>query len=81
MSNENINTPKNIRNPKTGTVAANYKYLVTADNKCVLYANLENNEAEITLPNLTAPAPGGGKGVFQAGAGWNSSNKYFQVSN
>lgn len=74
--------PKNIRDPKTGTdTAANYKYIVTAGNKCVLYANLENVEAGVTMPNLNAPTPGGGKGIFQNGEGWNGSNKYFQVSN
>jgi len=74
--------PKNIRDPKTGTEAeSNYKYILTADNKCALYANLENNEAEISLPGVSAPTPGGGKGVFRGSAGWNGSDKYFQVSN
>ncbi|MDO8668465.1 MAG: type II secretion system protein [bacterium] len=76
------NLPKNIRDPKTGTDAAsNYKYLVTADNKCALYANLENSQAVVSLPSLSAPTPGGGKGIFQGGLGSNGSNKYFQVSN
>ncbi|MFA4834289.1 MAG: prepilin-type N-terminal cleavage/methylation domain-containing protein [Patescibacteria group bacterium] len=75
--------PKNIRDPKTGTdSAANYKYIVSADNKCVLYANLENDKQEVTLLSISEPTPGGGKGVFIAPAsGWNGSNKYFQVSN
>ncbi len=76
------NIPKNIRDPKTGTeMASNYKYIVTTGNKCVLYANLENVESGVTLPNFNAPTPGGGKGIFQGSAGWNGSNKYFQVSN
>lgn len=75
--------PENIRDPKTGTDnLANYKYIISADNKCVLYANLENSEQKITLPGITEPTPGGGKGIFSAPAnGWNGSNKYFQVSN
>lgn len=76
------NIPKNIRDPKTGTEAeSNYKYLITADSKCVLYANLENSEAEVSLPGISAPTPGGGKGIFQGNLGPNGSNKYFQVSN
>ncbi|MDP2708912.1 MAG: type II secretion system protein [bacterium] len=76
------NIPKNIRDPKTGTDAeSNYKYIVTADNKCVLYANLENAAAEVSLTGISQPAPGGGKGIFQGVAGWNGSDKYFQLSN
>jgi prepilin-type N-terminal cleavage/methylation domain-containing protein len=76
------NIPQNIRDPKSGTDAvANYKYIITSDNKCALYANLENSDAAVTLPSISAPTPGGGKGVFQGADGWNGSNKYFQVSN
>ncbi|MDD5290774.1 MAG: type II secretion system protein [Patescibacteria group bacterium] len=75
--------PTNIRDPKIGTdKVSNYKYIVSADNKCVLYANLENDKEEITLPGLSEPTPGGGKGIFTSPTnGWNGSNKYFQVSN
>ncbi|MDD5032268.1 MAG: type II secretion system protein [Patescibacteria group bacterium] len=75
--------PKNIRDPKTGTdIVSNYKYIASADNKCVLYANLENEEAIVSLPAISAPTPGAGKGIFMAPAnGWNGSHKYFQVSN
>jgi len=75
--------PKNIRDPKTGTDSvSNYKYIVSTDNKCVLYANLENEKQEVTLPGISEPTPGGGKGIFAAPTtGWNGSNKYFQVSN
>ena len=75
--------PKNIRDPKTGTDSvSNYKYIVLVDNKCVLYANLENSEQEVTLPAISEPTPGAGKGIFAAPtSGWNGSNKYFQVSN
>ena len=75
--------PKNIRDPKTGTdTESNYKYIVTASEQCVLYANLENDEAEVSLPAISEATPGGGKGVYEAAdQGWNNSNKYFQVSN
>ncbi len=75
--------PKNVRDPKTGTDAdSNYKYIVTAGNRCALYANLENSGAEVSLLGISEPTPGGGKGIFQAGStGWNGSDKYFQVSN
>ncbi|MFH1583470.1 MAG: type II secretion system protein [Candidatus Falkowbacteria bacterium] len=60
-----------------------YIYEITDDgNKCVLYANLENNGEQITLPNITSPTPGGGSGVYEADAtGWNGTAKYFQFSN
>ena len=60
-----------------------YLYEVTADGKkCVLSANLENNNELVTLPNITSPTPGGGSGVFQASSnGPNKSAKYFQFSN
>ncbi|MFA4818414.1 MAG: type II secretion system protein [Patescibacteria group bacterium] len=70
--------------PKTGdSIKTNYRYGVTTDGrKCALYANLETDSEPITLPNLTAPAPGGGNGVLAAPAvGWNGTNKYFQFSN
>ncbi len=70
--------------PGPGTDAQSfYKYIVTADGKnCVLYANLENDNEPATLPNISVPTPGGGKGVFEApSSGWNGSPKYFQVSN
>lgn len=74
--------PKNLRDPKTGTDAvSNYKYIVTAGNRCALYANLENEGATVSLPRLSEPTAGGGKGVFQGSESWNGSNKYFQVSN
>jgi len=71
------------RDPKTGTVTeANYKYLVTADNNCSLYANLENNSEPVTLPDISVPTPHGGSGVFASSTpGFNGSTKYFQVSN
>lgn len=75
--------PNNFKDPKTGTdTESNYKYTVNAEGDCVLYANLENPEEDVTLPNLNVPTPGGGKGVLESSAnGWNGTNKYFQVSN
>ena len=59
-----------------------YMYSVNADKKCALYANLENNSEPVTLPEVSAPGPGGGTGVLDAGTnGWNGSSKYFQVVN
>jgi len=74
-------TPKD---PRVGTDAQTfYRYLVVdggAD--CAMYANLENKNEPVTLPDFTAPTAGGGKGVFQAAEeGWNNSNRFFQDSN
>jgi prepilin-type N-terminal cleavage/methylation domain-containing protein len=72
-----------IKDPKTDTDdASNYKYIIDASNNCVLYANLEREDAKITLPGISVPTPRGGKGVFESPAiGWNGSKKYFQISN
>ncbi len=77
------NIPKNIRDPKIGTdIESNYKYIVTASKKCVLYANLEDDKSEVSLPGISEATPGGGKGIFQAESnGLNGSNKFFQISN
>jgi prepilin-type N-terminal cleavage/methylation domain-containing protein len=73
------NVPKD---PKLGTATASgYTYIVDANGKCVLYANLESESEPVTL-SITTPTPGGGTGVLQAStAGPNGSTKYFQVSN
>lgn len=72
-----------FRDPKTSTASkSNYTYIVTADKKCSLYANLENNSETITLASITIATPGAGAGVFASSTpGINGSNKYFQVSN
>ncbi len=69
--------------PKLGSASQTYyHYAVTADNKCVLYANLEKPDEPVTLPNITAPTPAGGTGVLATPTpGWNGTNKYFQYSN
>jgi len=71
------------KDPKSGTDSqAFYRYVVSEDGvSCALYANLENQEEPITLLSLTAPTAGGGTGVLQSSsAGWNGTNKYFQIS-
>jgi general secretion pathway protein G len=71
------------KDPKSGTdTESKYIYIVNADaTKCALYANLENDKAQVTL-SITTPTPGGGKGVFKADSpGWNGSPIYYQVSN
>lgn len=75
--------PSNFRDPKTGDEEkSNYKYIVTENKQCVLYANLENENQAITLPGIFMPTPGAGKGIFEATtAGPNGSRRYFQISN
>lgn len=72
------------KDPKTGSdAAANYRYIISDDGrKCALYANLENDGEPVTLTGLSQPTAGSGSGVLQgASAGWNGTDKYFQVSN
>ena len=71
------------RDPKTGTdTESRYRYIVNDDgSKCALYANLENQNEPITLPNITVPTPRGGIGVFRGSSGWNGTDLYFQYSN
>lgn len=75
--------PSNLKDPKTGTESnSNYKYIINENNQCVLYANLENEAEPVTLPNLSAPTAGGGKGIFEGTvSGVNGTKKYFQISN
>lgn len=73
------------KDPKSGTATQSFYRYVVNDNavRCALYANLENADEMITLSGISAPTPGGGTGVLRAsaGAGWNGSDKYYQVSN
>lgn len=72
------------KDPRIGTDAQTfYRYLVTdGGSGCAMYANLENKNEPVTLPELTNPTAGGGKGVFQAAVeGWNNSDRFFQDSN
>ena len=72
------------KDPRVGTNEETfYKYIVgDGGKKCVVYANLENDDEPVTLTNIFAPTPKGGTGVFESPSdGWNNSPKYFQVSN
>jgi len=72
-----------IYDPKTGTPeVSQYIYIVTADKKCLIYANLENSAEPITLDTISAPTPGSGAGVFASSTpGWNGTDRYYQISN
>lgn len=69
------------KDPKTGTeTESKYIYIVNADKKCAVYANLENPDEPVTL-TITTPTPGGGTGVLEAEEpGWNNTPLYFQYS-
>ncbi len=69
------------KDPKTGTdTQTNYRYEVANLSQCVLYANLENENESITLPQLSSPTAGAGTGVLRAGAsGPNGSPIYYQI--
>ncbi len=69
------------QDPKTGSSSqTNYRYIVTDDNHCDLYANLENQNEPITLTNLTQPTAGGGTGVLKANSdGPNGTPIYYQI--
>lgn len=68
--------------PKSGNdTISNYRYEVTLDKHCVIYANFENENEEITLSSLTAPAPNAGTGILNAtNPGPNGTTIYYQVS-
>lgn len=76
--------PKVPRDPNGGSDAETlYKYVLSADEqKCILYANLENENEAVTIENLTDPTPGGGTGVLRGSStGYNGTDIYFQSSN
>jgi len=70
------------RDPKIGTeTASGYRYEVTNDRHCVLYANLENSGEPVTLTGIAVPTPNAGVGVLAASApGPNGTNRYQQIS-
>lgn len=75
--------PEVIADPELGTDSESfYKYIVASDGShCVLYANLENKNDEVTLPNLQRPTMGGKIGVFKSVMnGPNGTRKYYQIS-
>lgn len=70
------------KDPKTGSdTQTNYRYQVTADGHCVIYANLENTDEPITLPDITTPTPNYSGGVLKAASnGPNGTPIYYQIS-
>lgn len=69
------------KDPKTGKPErTNYRYKVNEENRCALYANLENKEEKITLITINSPTAGGGTGTLQGSIGPNGTTVYFQVS-
>ena len=70
------------KDPRLGSESeSGFRYLYSSDGHCSLYANLENDNTEVTLPSLTKPTAGGGQGVLNASnPGPNKSTKYYQIS-
>jgi prepilin-type N-terminal cleavage/methylation domain-containing protein len=74
--------PERMEDPMAMSGESLYKYTVTNDGEhCVLYANLENKNSQVTLPEINTATMGGRMGIFEAVAdGWNGTKKYYQVS-
>ena len=71
------------KDPKSGTdTESGYRYIVAdSGTKCAIYANLENENEQITL-NITVSTPKGGTGVFRVSDnGPNGTPLYYQYSN
>lgn len=70
------------KDPRIGSDdVSGFRYAYAADGHCALYANLENADAVLTLPDLDAPTPGGGTGILKAASpGPNGTGKYYQIS-
>lgn len=68
--------------PKSGTPGqSHYRYAVSSGDHCVIYANLENDNEPVTLPDLSAPRPNSGTGVLRAtDPGPNGTQIYYQIS-
>jgi prepilin-type N-terminal cleavage/methylation domain-containing protein len=71
------------KDPNAAASETGFGYIIVGSD-IVIYANLQNSEAEVTLPH-SAPTPGGGNGVLQGtgswGSGLNRTDRYYQVSN
>lgn len=72
------------RDPKSGDASrSGYRYAFAAggpEGTCALYANLEDDGAQVTLERLSSPTPGGGTGILRASAvGPNGTNLYYQI--
>ncbi|MFA6105151.1 MAG: prepilin-type N-terminal cleavage/methylation domain-containing protein [Patescibacteria group bacterium] len=68
--------------PKSGTESkTNYHYKILNSDRCILYANLENKDEKITIPDLNFPDVGKGTGILRSTTeGVNGTNIYFQYS-
>jgi len=69
------------KDPKSGSDSAtNYRYQISSDGHCAIYANLENENEEITLNSITAPTAGAGTGVLRAdNFGPNGTKIFYQI--
>lgn len=69
-----------IKDPKTSSdTESMYRYQVTATDKCIVYANLENKEETPTLLGLIAPEAGKGTGILVGSTpGVNGTHIYYQ---
>jgi type II secretory pathway pseudopilin PulG len=71
-----------LKDPSAKGEESLYKYRVDSRGEhCVIYANLENKNEQVTLNEISKPTLGGKTGVFEAvSKGWNGSKKYYQMS-
>ena len=69
-----------IKDPKSGTDSQSmYRYQITATEKCIIYANLENPEEPVTLSGIVSPEAGRGTGVLVGTSlGANGTIIYYQ---
>ena len=71
------------KDPNAPAGDTGFGYIISGSD-IVIYANLQNSEAEVTLP-YSEPTPGGGNGVLQGTGSWssglNGTDRYYQVTN
>jgi prepilin-type N-terminal cleavage/methylation domain-containing protein len=71
------------KDPSAPSGETGFGYIISGGD-IVIYANLSDADAEVTLP-YNAPTPGGGTGTLQGTGTWasglNNTDKYYQVSN
>lgn len=73
--------PRAPLDPMTGRAeASGYRYFYDFQGRCALSANLEDLNAEVTLPDISEPTPGAGTGVLLGPPGPNGSNRWYQVA-
>lgn len=65
--------------PKTGSEnRTNYRYKVQNSDRCIIYANLENEKEPITITGVNSPEVGFGTGVLKSSAvGVNGTGIYY----